>query len=332
MTLKAKIRWGILSTARIGTAKVIPAMQNGKYSEVCAIASRNMAAAESAARELKIPRAYGSYDDLLADPEVDAVYNPLPNHLHVPWTLRALAAGKHVLCEKPIALSAAEAKRLWNESRKYPHLKVMEAFMYRFHPQWITTKELVRTGEIGELKTIHSFFSYHNVDPDNIRNKADLGGGGMMDIGCYCVSLSRYLFEAEPTRVVAHVKNDRVFGTDVLSSGILEFAGGTSSFSCSTQLAPYQRVHICGDKGRIEIEIPFNAPPDVKTRLWLVKGNESKVYEFEPVDQYTLQGDQFSLAILQDRDVPTPLDDAVKNMKVIEAVLESGRTSGWVNC
>lgn len=332
MTQKAKIRWGILSTARIGTAKVIPAMQNGKYSEVSAIASRNMAAAESAARALKIPRAYGSYDDLLADPEVDAIYNPLPNHLHVPWTLKALAAGKHVLCEKPIALSSTEATTLLNESLKYPHLKVMEAFMYRFHPQWITAKELVRSGEIGELKTIHSFFSYHNVDPDNIRNKADIGGGGMMDIGCYCISLSRYLFEAEPLRVVAHVKNDRVFGTDILSSGIMEFAGGTSSFSCSTQLAPYQRVHVCGDKGRIEIEIPFNAPPDVKTRLWLVKGNEIKVYEFEPVDQYTLQGDQFSLAILQDRDVPTPLEDAVKNMKVIETVLESGRANGWVNC
>ena len=262
------IRWGILSTAKIGTQQVIPAMQNGSNCEITAIASRDAERAATVARELSIPRSHGTYEALLTDPDVDAIYNPLPNHLHVEWSIKALEAGKHVLCEKPIGLTAAEGQQLVDAGRQHPQLKLMEAFMYRHHPQWQKARQLVRDGEIGTLKTIQSLFSYHNVDPGNIRNMADIGGGGLMDIGCYPISLSRFIFDAEPTRVVGTVERDPNFKTDRTASAVLDFGNGTSSFTCSTQLAPYQRVHIVGDQGRVEIEIPFNAPNDQPCKLW----------------------------------------------------------------
>ncbi len=244
-----KIRWGILSTAKIGKEKVITALQKGKYCEVTAIASRNGQLAKEVANFLKIPKAYSSYDALLSDAELDAVYIPLPNHLHVEWAIKAMAAGKHVLCEKPIGLSSAEGEKLVEAAKHYPHLKVMEAFMYRFHPQWVHAKKLATDGSIGYLKTIHSFFSYFNDDPKNIRNQKELGGGGLMDIGCYNISLSRFLFDAEPISVIGLADYDQVLETDRLVSGMMEFEGGTSTFTCSTQLAPYQRVHIFGTAG-----------------------------------------------------------------------------------
>lgn len=319
----AKITWGILSTAKIGVEKIIPAMLQSEHCEVVAIASRRKDTADQAARRLGLARAYGSYADLLADPDVCAVYNPLPNHLHVPWTLKALEAGKHVLCEKPIALTALEAQSLIDSARTYPKLKVMEAFMYRFHPQWIRAKDLINQGAIGDLRTIQSFFSYHNADAGNIRNIAAFGGGGLMDIGCYCISLSRFLFNAEPTRVTGCVETDPQFQTDRAASGILEFEQGTATFSCGTQLAPHQRVHAFGTKGRIEIEIPFNAPTDRPCRLWLQQGADVQKIVFDTADQYTLQCDAFSRAVLNDTSVPTPLEDAVNNMKVIEAIKDS---------
>ena len=263
----SKVRWGVISTALIGTEKVIPGMQGGKFCDIQAIASRDLGKAQQTAESLGIPRAYGSYEELLADPEIEAVYNPLPNHLHVPVSIQALKAGKHVLCEKPIALTSVEGQELVDAANSHPELKVMEAFMYRHHPQWQKARQLVRDGEIGTLKTIQSLFSYYNVDPGNIRNMADLGGGGLMDIGCYPISLSRFIFDAEPARVVGAAEFDPEFKTDRIASAILEFADGTASFTCSTQLAPYQRVHIVGDQGRIEIEIPFNAPNDQRCRL-----------------------------------------------------------------
>ena len=196
-----KLKWGVLSTALIGTEKVIPGMQRGELCDIIAISSRDLAKARSAADELGIPRAYGSYQELLDDPEVEAVYNPLPNHLHVPWSIKALQAGKHVLCEKPVAPTAAEGQELVDAARDHPDLKVMEAFMYRFHPQWVYARQQVQTGGIGELRAIQTFFSYYNDDPHNIRNIADIGGGGLLDIGCYAISLSRFIFGAEPTRV-----------------------------------------------------------------------------------------------------------------------------------
>ena len=324
-----KIRWGILSTAKIGREKVIPALQKGKYCEVVAIASGNAIRLREVAGSLHIPKTYDSYERLLADPEIDAIYIPLPNHLHVEWSIKAIHAGKHVLCEKPIGLSSGEALQLLNVAKEYPHLKVMEAFMYRFHPQWKATKQLIKDGRIGELKTIQSFFSYHNIDPANIRNRKEIGGGAMMDIGCYCISFARYLFDQEPENIFSVIDTDPAMEIDRMVSVILQFAHGTSTFVCSTQLFPFQRVNIMGTAGRIEIEIPVNAPPDKVTKINIFSAEGNEEIRFEPVDQYTIQADEFSKAILNIGGALTPLEDAVSNMKVLETILKdnSGRGS-----
>jgi predicted dehydrogenase len=326
-----QVRWGVLSTANIGTKQVIPAMQQGKLIQVTAIASRSLDKAEQEAKALRIPKAYGSYEELLADPEVDAVYNPLPNHLHVPWSINALEAGKHVLCEKPISLTAPEGQKLLEVASQYPELKVMEAFMYRHHPQWQEAKGLVQAGELGELKTIHTVFSYFNDDPDNIRNMADIGGGGLMDIGCYPISVARFIFDAEPLRTIGIIERDPSFNTDRITSAIMEFEKGVSTFTCSTQLADYQRVTILGTDGWIEIEIPFNAPVDRPCKIWQKTGDEFKQIELEIGNQYTIQGDLFSQAILDDTAVPTPIEDAIANMRVIDAVFKSAETGKWID-
>ena len=325
-----RVRWGILSTAKIGTQKVIPALQRGELCEVVAISSRDPSAAEHAASALSIPTAHGSYEALLADPEVDAVYNPLPNHLHIPWSIRALEAGKHVLCEKPLGMSAADAENLLVAAADHPDHKVMEAFMYRHHPQWQRAKELVDAGAIGELRSVQSAFSYHNTDASNIRNSLTAGGGGLMDIGCYCISAARFLFGCEPQRVCGWVEHDPNFRTDRLTSGLLDFGTGTATFTCSTQLVPYQRVNILGTTGRIEIEIPFNAPSDRPCRIWHERAGKTEEIVFPVCDQYMLQGDAFSRAILDDTPVPTPLIDAIANMRVIEAVKSSAASGTWV--
>ena len=325
-----QVRWGVLSTARIGVKTVIPAMQLSEYCDMVAIASRSLEQARAAAKQLAIPKAYGSYEELLADPEVDAVYIPLPNHLHVPWSIKALDGGKHVLCEKPISLTAAEAQKLLDAARKQPQLKVMEAFMYRHHPQWQRARQLVVEGQIGALQAIQSFFSYHNVDPGNIRNMADFGGGGLMDIGCYCISVARLIFGSEPQRVWGAMQYDPEFKTDRLTSGALDFGKGISTFTCATQLTPYQRVNIFGTEGRIEIEIPFNAPADQPCRIWHQRGAEIEEIILDVCNQYTVQGDLFSHAVLNDTEVPTPLEDAVANMGVIEDIVRSAESGTWV--
>jgi predicted dehydrogenase len=326
----SKVNWGVLGTARIATEKVIPAMQLGRYCLVTAIASRARDRAQAAAGKLGIKKAYGSYEDLLADPEIDAVYIPLPNHLHVPWSIKALEANKHVLCEKPIGLSSEEARALLDTAKRHPRLKAMEAFMYRHHPQWQRSRQLVAEGGIGQLRTIQSFFSYYNADPSNIRNQAEIGGGGLMDVGCYPISLSRFIFGAEPQKVFAIVEYDPNFKTDRLASGILDFGSGTSTFTCSTQLVRYQRVNILGTEGRVEIEIPFNVPPDRPSIIWHQNGTEIEEIVLESCNQYTIQGDLFSQAILSNTEVPTPLEDAVANMKVLEALVRSGKDGTWI--
>jgi predicted dehydrogenase len=325
-----RVRWGILSTSGFARKKVLPALRGCQHVELAAIASRDVAQARAVAAEFGIARAHGSYEALLADPEVDAIYNPMPNHLHVPWTIKALEAGKHVLCEKPIALSAAEAETLLAAARRHPRLKVMEAFMYRLHPQWQRAVALVRGGGVGEPRVVQSLFSYFNADPGNIRNQPDAGGGALMDIGCYSISLARFVFGAEPRRAMGLIDRDPAFRTDRITAGILDFGGGrSSSFTCSTQLQPYQRVHILGTEGRIEIEIPFNAPPDRRCRLWHQRDEKIDEIDFEVCDQYAIEGDAFSKAILEDGPVPTPIDDAVANMRVIDAVFASARGGGW---
>ena len=322
-----KVRWGILSTAAIGVRKVIPGMQKGELCDIAAIASRDLRKAEETARQLGIAKAYGSYEELLADPQIDAIYNPLPNQMHVPWSVKAAEAGKHVLCEKPVSRTVAEARTLLEVQRR-TGVKIGEAFMVRTHPQWLRAREIVASGRIGALRSIQGFFSYFNTDPRNIRNIPEAGGGALMDIGCYPIIISRFLFDAEPVRVFGVAERDPVMKIDRLTSGILEFASGQSVFTCSTQLVPYQRINIFGTKGRVEIEIPFNAPPDRPCRIMIDDGRDvfggGITIEALPVcDQYTIQGDAFSRAILEDTEVPVPIDDAVKNMAVIEAIFRS---------
>ena len=327
-----KVRWGILSTANIALAKVIPAMQRSSWCEITSIASRDLSRAKDAARALQIPNAYGSYEELLADKAVEAIYNPLPNHLHVPWTIKAAEAGKHVLCEKPIAMSANEARTLL-DVRNRTRVKIQEAFMVRTHPQWLETRRLIKSGRIGSLRSITCFFSYINTDPANIRNRLELGGGALMDIGCYPITISRFIYEAEPRRVMALVERDPVFGTDSLTSAVLDFAQGHSSFTCSTRLAPYQRMIFHGTEGRIEVLIPFNAPNDQPTQIVVENSGTTRsgaeVIEFPICDQYEIQGSLFSQAIRQNREQPIPLEDAIHNMAVIDAVFRSATTGNW---
>jgi predicted dehydrogenase len=328
-----KVRWGVLGAAKIATEKVIPAMQRGERSSVTAIASRDLDKARAAASRLGIAKAYGSYDELLADPDIDAVYNPLPNHLHVPWTIKAAEHGKHVLCEKPIGLSADEARTLL-AVRDRTGMRIQEAFMVRTHPQWLKVKELIAAGRIGDVRAILGAFSYTNRDPENIRNKPDIGGGALFDIGCYLVNTSRFIFGKEPLRVTGAIQRDPDMGTDRLTSLMLDYGSGHAAGTCSTQMVFYQRLQILGTAGRIELPIPFNAPPDRPLRIIVDSGADLfgggiSHIDVETCNQYTIQGDLFSQAILDDTDVPCPLEDAVRNMACIDAIFRSADSGRW---
>ncbi len=328
-----KVRWGVLGVASIATRKVIPAMQLGECSTISAIASRDLSKAQTAARSLGIPKAYGSYDELLGDPEIEAIYNPLPNHLHVPWSVKAAEAGKHVLCEKPLSLNVAEAKVLL-AARDQTGVKIGEAFMVRTHPQWLRTRALIREGRIGDLRSIFCHFSFFNRDSNNPRNILEWGGGALMDIGCYPVNLSRFIFGEEPTRVCSLIEHDPDFGIDRLTSAMMDFPSGQSVFTCSTQENYFQRMIFVGTKGRLEVEIPFNAPNDRPMRLLLDDGRDlfgggASVETIPTCDQYTMQGDAFSRAIREDGEVPVPLEDAIRNMAAIDAIFRSTESGNW---
>jgi len=328
-----KVKWGILGVASIAMRKVIPGMQKGEWSEIAAIASRDLGKAQRAAEELGIPKAYGSYEELIADKEIEAIYNPLPNHLHVPWSIKAAEVGKHTLCEKPLALNAAEAETLRGARDRY-NVKIGEAFMVKTYPQWLRVRELVRQGSIGELKSIITVFSYFNRDPKNVRHRVEWGGGGLLDIGCYPITLSRWLYGEEPKRVTGTIENDPDFGTDRLASAILEFSRGQSIFTSGTQTNYFQRMTLLGTTGRIDVEIPFNAPTNRPLQLTISDGMEfiggtKTIEEIPAADQYTIQGDEFSKAIRNITDVPVPLEDAISNMKVIDAIFRSSSTGKW---
>lgn len=327
------VRWGVLGVSKFAMTKLIPAMKNCLMARVDAIASRDVARSREAAIAAGIPKAYGSYEELLADPEIDVVYNPLPNHLHVEWSVRAAEAGKHVLCEKPVSLNAAELDRLI-EARNHCKVQIAEAFMVRTHPQWLEAVDQVRQGTIGEVRSVQTLFSYFNRDGKNIRNKPAMGGGALMDIGCYGVNVSRMVFGSEPKRVIGLFDRDAEFQVDRLCSAILDFPNGQASFVCGTQHVPYQRVHILGSKGRIEIEIPFNAIPNDRMRLFIDDGSDLRsksvrVIETPACDQYTIQGDVFSRAVLNEGKVAVPLEDSRKNMRVIDALFRSGDSGHW---
>jgi len=317
------VRWGVLSTARIGIEKVIPGFRRAERAEVVAIASRDAGSASRAAAGLAIPRAHGSYEALLADPDVDAVYIPLPNHLHAEWSIRALEAGKHVLCEKPLALSAGDVERMTAAATASGRLLV-EAFMYRHHPAWLAVRELVAGGRIGRLTAVDSWFSYYLPDPADIRNIAAYGGGGLWDIGCYCVNLSRMLLDGEPATVSASLIRDAASGVDVVASGTMAFGNGIASFTCATQLEPDQRVHVYGTEGRILVEIPFNIPPSLPTRILLTTGRrapeawQTEVLEIPAADAYAAQADAFAASVLDGEPSPLPLSDALGNVRTLE--------------
>jgi predicted dehydrogenase len=321
------LRWGILSTADIARTKVIPGIQRAERCQVVAIASRDAARAQSVAAEMRIRRAHGSYEELLADPEVDAVYIPLPNHLHAEWTIRAVRAGKHVLCEKPLALTSDDAQRMIAAAEASGVL-LMEAFMYRLHPSWTAVCDLVASGRIGHLLAVQSWFSYFNDDAANIRNIREAGGGALFDIGCYSVNLSRLLFAGEPQRVLASIFRDPETGVDVLTSGVLEFAQGVATFTCSTRAEDDQRVHIYGTAGRIAIEIPFNIPPDRPTNVFVTSGGDPPVnpstehLTFAIADPYAVEATRFAAAVLDGSPIPVPPADAVANLRVIERLFE----------
>lgn len=331
---KEKVRWGVLSTARIAVEKVIPAMQSAENLEISAICSRNMQSAEIAAKKLGIRKFYESYTELLHDPDIDAVYIPLPNHLHFEWTKKAIQNGKHVLCEKPLTLNTRQITELI-QLRDQHQVKVGEAFMVRTHPQWLRVLELVRRGALGQLRSIQGFFSYYKTDPDNIRNILEYGGGAIWDIGCYPVHTSRYVFGAEPTRVVSLIDRDPAMKVDRQSSVIMEFPGGQCTFTVSTQLVPHQKMMFFGDEKKLEIDIPFNAPVDRETKIFIDDGglfhNNRETEVFNICDQYGIQGEKFSDAVLKDGEVPVSLEDSYCNTSVIEAIFESERIRGWAD-
>jgi predicted dehydrogenase len=328
-----KVRWGVLSTSSFAQRLIIPAMQKSEWCEIRAIASRDKKTAQDVAHKLGIPQAHGSYEELLGDPEIEAIYNPLPNHLHIAWSIKAAEAGKHVLCEKPLSVNVVEAQELLRVQEKMG-VKIGEAFMVRTNPQWLRARELVRSGRIGELRSVAGYFSYFNRDANNIRNKYLDGGGGMYDIGCYPITTSRFIFGEEPRRVVSLIERDPDMKIDRLASVILDFPSGHAIFTCSTQVSHYQRMNLVGTKARIEIEIPFNAPNDRPCRIFIddggdLSGKTISTEEFRVADQYTIQGDLFSRAIRENGEVPVPLADAIKNMAVIEAAFRSAESGRW---
>jgi predicted dehydrogenase len=323
----------VLGAAKIALNKVIPGMQGSAMAKVVAIASRDLGKARAAAEDLGVPRAYGSYQELIDDPEVEAIYNPLPNHLHVPWSIRAAERGKHVLCEKPIALNAREARQLL-EVRDRTGVQIGEAFMVRTHPQWLKAQEITASGRIGQLRLVSGHFSYFRRDAADIRSRVDWGGGALLDIGCYPVTIARWLFGAEPVEVIAAIERDPDFGIDRLTSGMLRFERGEATFSCSTQLVAHQTMQIFGTTGRIAVEIPFNAPPRDACRIFVddgsdVRGGGIETIVFPAVDQYAVQADRFSEAIRGIGPVPVPLEDAIANMAVIDALFRSADSRQW---
>jgi predicted dehydrogenase len=328
-----KVRWGILGSAKIAVKDVIPAMQSAENCAIVAISSRSVESAAKIARDFSIPKHYGSYRELLDDPEIDAVYIPLPNHLHLEWTIKAAESGKHVLCEKPLGLNTDEVRQLI-ETRDRTGVRIQEAFMVRTHPMWIAVRDLVKSGKIGPVKAITMFFSYFNLDRSNIRNKLEMGGGALMDIGCYCVNLSRFLFAEEPRRVSGLIERDSETGIDKLTSAMLDFPSGHASFTCSTQLVPYQRMQILGTKGRIEVEVPVNFPSDRSTRIFVDDGadyfgNNIEIIEIKPANKFLIQAELFSKAIRSNSEQAIPLEDSFRNIAVIESIFRSAKTNNW---
>lgn len=327
-----RLRWGILSTARIADQKVIPAIQDSRWGTVTAIASRHLKSAQNVAQTHQIPIVCPSYHDLLNVDTIDAVYIPLPNHLHVEWAAKALEAGKHVLCEKPLGLSTKDVLNLLNVSERYPRQLVAEAFMYRHHPQWVQTHEWVRSHRIGELCCVHVHFSYNNLNPEDIRNKVEFGGGALMDIGCYGISVARWFFGAEPIRVCARMERHPEFQTDISTTVLLDFSQGSATVCCGTQMERAQSVRLIGTKGQILLEQPFNLAPDQTAPLKLQQNQNLRSYQLGPANQFSLQFDAFASSVFDETPLASPITSSLHNMHVIDACVESANTDAWIHC
>lgn len=324
-----RLRWGIIGTAKIAREYLVPAIRLSPYAETIAVASREGEQARRYADQCDIPRYYGSYQDLLNDPDIDAVYIPLPNDMHVSLSLQAIAAGKHVLCEKPLGLNVRDVQPLLAAAEARPELVVMEAFMYRYHPQWVRVKQLIDEGVLGQINAVEACFTYFNDDPDNVRNNPDLGGGGMLDIGCYCISVARWIFGREPRRVSGQLDLDPTFGVDRHASGLMDFAPGMATFFCSTQSYNSQQVKITGTRGQLVVENPFFARRDTPTRL-LLAGETDGIMVIGEHNQYLEQINAFSLAALERSPAPTPLSDALGNMKALDGIFAAATSGRWV--
>jgi predicted dehydrogenase len=332
--MTGKIQWGILSTANIGIKRVIPAILSGERGAIGAIASRDASRAAEVAARFAIPRSHGSYEALLDDSKIDAVYNPLPNHLHVEWTVKALNAGKHVLCEKPLGLNAAETQAIV-DARDRNQKRVIEAFMLRHHPQWHRVRALVQAGRIGTVRSIQSAFLFTVLDPRNVRNQAELGGGALYDVGCYPLVTARYVFGAEPVRVIALIDRDAELRVDTLTSGLLEFPGGGQLvFSSALRSAAYQRVTILGTSGRIEMPVPFTPSKDWACRITIdsgksLDGSSAEFEDFPAVDQYALQCDAAAAVFLGETQQEFPIEDGIATMRIIDALYRSAASGRW---
>jgi predicted dehydrogenase len=322
------VSWGVLSVSTHYRLRVHTNLVKSPLVEMRAIASRSADKARAEAAALGIPHACGSYEELLADKAIEAVYIPLPNHMHAEWVRKAADAGKHVLCEKPFAMNAAEAE----QAIRYAEgkgVRVMEAFMYRFHPQWVRAREIVQSGEIGAVHAVHCFFSYMLKDPGNIRNILAVGGGAIPDIGCYAVSSARFLLGREPSRAMSLVQRDPAMKTDILSSAILDFGSARALFTVATQSAPHQRVDVLGSGGTLSVLLPFNAYPDVPLQVVVTTGLGSRTVYSAAADQYREMFDAFSRSVRDGTPVPTPSRDAVDNMKVLDSLFRSEKSGGW---
>ena len=323
-----KIRFGVLGVSNHFYKRIVLPLQKAKNCEVVAMASRNPIKSKEAAQEFDIPIFALSYDELISSDEVDAIYIPLPNHLHSEWTIKALEAGKPVLCEKPLAMDAQEAKQMADLSIKLG-VPLMEGFMYRFHPLWQHIRNIIRTNQIGQINAIHTIFSYNNPSPTNIRNIKEYGGGALMDIGCYAISVPRFLLGREPKKVMATMVKHPEFKTDMHTSALLDFGDVNASFFVSTGSEAFQKVEIIGSAGTITVPIPFNTYVDTPSTITVNTGQGERKVEFPTCDPYGIMFDAFSESLIEQKPVPVPIEDAIHNMKVVDAVVASAKSGTW---
>lgn len=325
-----KMKFGVLGVSGHFLKRIVFPLMESETVEIYAIASRNIKRAQETAEKYGIPKFYGSYEELLDDPEIDAIFNPLPNHMHKEWIFKSADAKKHMLCEKPLTLDTEETNEVI-EYIKDSGIKLMEAFMIRFHPKWQKAKALIDNGYIGKVRHIQTVFSYNNQDPSNIRNIKEVGGGALLDIGCYAINTARYILGKAPKRVISMIDEHPEFGTDMTTSAILDYGDAVSLFTVSTSAFPQQQVKIFGTEGTLTVTIPFNDISEVPGKLLFENNSASMEIEVEPVNQYRLMFEAYAKSIVDDTEVPLPLSDSLLNMKTIDAVFKSAKTGEWVN-